>query len=1832
MGGRSRDATAAAAANKAVFDAVDGDSPISAEQVAVLLRNFARLSNKPRLEAMAHDIALCMVDLGVETFGDMRCMTTSMYVEDCGARKLDAQLLVAHFGRQETTEERGDAPACGARETQHGAVDLGMGVFEVENMTANGETSSRGSGVDPGDYRTLENDEGDLYVEIEHCEAASQIAANGGFEGRTEGPVESRGLAELEEAQHGLGITDQEGLDVDSQVRLNIRKRQPVDGAAKQGCSDPEVRVDRVPDPEETESDDAGSLPRVGHSPVSYGAAASEALSIAETIAKSVQQVTQAMLGQTQAQTKMLTKATQGLTKLPKLKASGRSKPTVKAVRQWLQEVAEVKHNVPGLQAAVTKLRKDPRAIRRKDFVHMVAEQDDKRLYEQVRASMTEVYALMTDDDDEEAELESAMGLLYDTLEFAIEKGDGWLAEKLNYITNEVNRRPIKPGEDARDKFEKWYDIVVELRYTGVVNDRTIAKSMYSLLQHYQPQLAAARDEARWEMKENLDKYITAARRQVEIIAEYEKNRKPAGDAKGKGKGKGKGAGKGEAKGDGKDGKAYQVHYSKKQQVCPWFAKGRCDWGDRCNFSHETGNSLVMMVEQQVQAALAGMEVKQSQAAGREEGVNRLEGSMVDDTVCDHPCETLTHPRMPCQTLAHNTHIVMHARTRGQRSLFRQQKPKMLAQRVQRLVADAVSRAVSGKGALTGVDVPKVTKTQVTRAPTYDQHMAKRQALADVNNDGKVSKMTKGPIVDTAANISIVTKQDSVYLKNRYKMLKPEEVRTATGKVAVTEAGQLRVGAITLDKVIEVPGSPVSVVAMSELARQGHTLVQDAEGAALVKDDKVLELVPDGNGMYRMPVSSTLKAIGIEVQRAIAATLRQRSERDRLEALSHHVNGHSPKCPGCPECLQAKMHQGDGDRGPKMPKQDLEMGFDIIGPLVQSPDGNVYKLVGVCTDTGVGWTVGIPNKQAATVLKAVLVCVARIRLLHKDRDTVTVRFHSDDDKSFEGAVAEYARERAWLKTTTGGYDSNRNAVVERRNGKLQAGHRALLLGATGGRLVYEELWDVAMEHMADITNHLPEAGHRTPVMIAGGEEMQIEDMMEAFGAQAYYYEAEDRRQVGSKQNDPPGRLGVYVGRSQVINGGHRIVPLSWCGKTQQWKLGATIDRPYAVIDNSKYPLRTVPAKDVDQTKLNEFVQSMSPRAQVPDVYVVDKVIGIRTKGGEREYKVKWKGYSQKECTWEPKEHLTEYGAMEALAAFHAKNPGISDPHLLSYVVMHLTKVDEDEKAVEQLMRMHKLQGTIDEWLPVYKAELESVIGRRCRELHGDEYARVMKHSKVVKLRMNPEPKKNSRKKMRLILKGYMEPAEWTGKSDSPTAMASSIKMLVAMGVDPQDIDIVSLDDDVISAGDISTAFLLADDYDPGDMPRYVGYKPYKGAKLRVFQLLGPLYGQRDAGYRWWESISNWLLEQGFSRSHNDKCMFVNPVTHMRLGIHVDDIIARGSRKQTRLFWAALEEKYPLKMWEEVDCDNPLVYTGYTIGKEVRDGKPWYTMDMTADLTEFMIESAMDGSRPVTAPMPYKGELTADRNGVSDQEHRWFRSMMGSLQWYTQARYDIAYEVSRIAQYCAKPTQGAMKALRRLLGYLNTTKDKKLMVPRVWGNEWHMYSDSDHAGEAATGDSRSHTGVMILLNGMPIHWRSNKQPKTSLSSAEAEIYAMSTAVKDARTRLWIAEELNLKVEWPLVLHVDNAAGESFQHSTCGSTKLKGVFGLHQDWVQELKNEDMVNAVHIETHKNLADMLTKGLSAEVRNKLEQCLIDIAEAVASEAGRQVQKKRKVSARAAK
>ncbi len=116
-----------------------------------------------------------------------------------------------------------------------------------------------------------------------------------------------------------------------------------------------------------------------------------------------------------------------------------------------------------------------------------------------------------------------------------------------------------------------------------------------------------------------------------------------------------------------------------------------------------------------------------------------------------------------------------------------------------------------------------------------------------------------------------------------------------------------------------------------------------------------------------------------------------------------------------------------------------------------------------------------------------------------------------------------------------------------------------------------------------------------------------------------------------------------------------------------------------------------------------------------------------------------------------------------------------------------------------------------------------------------------------------------------------------------------------------------------------------------------------------------------------------------------------------------------------------------------------------------------------------------------------------------------------------------------------------------------------------------------------------TGVVFLCNGMPIHWRSKKQPATSTSSAAAESYASSEAVRDAQVRLFIAEEMGITVKYPKEIFIDNAAGAIFQR--CTNTDTKGVYVLRDEWVRELWNSKKVFAMKVDTARKIADMMAK-----------------------------------------
>jgi hypothetical protein len=96
------------------------------------------------------------------------------------------------------------------------------------------------------------------------------------------------------------------------------------------------------------------------------------------------------------------------------------------------------------------------------------------------------------------------------------------------------------------------------------------------------------------------------------------------------------------------------------------------------------------------------------------------------------------------------------------------------------------------------------------------------------------------------------------------------------------------------------------------------------------------------------------------------------------------------------------------------------------------------------------------------------------------------------------------------------------------------------------------------------------------------------------------------------------------------------------------------------------------------------------------------------------------------------------------------------------------------------------------------------------------------------------------------------------------------------------------------------------------------------------------------------------------------------------------------------------------------------------------------------------------------------------------------------------RPDIAFAVSRLAQYTIKPNSQCWAALKRLIRYLKGTRTKGIIYgaqlnPVITDDDaaCHIkgYTDSDWAGDIST--CKSTSGYLFLGAGAPIAWGSNK---------------------------------------------------------------------------------------------------------------------------------------------
>lgn len=133
-----------------------------------------------------------------------------------------------------------------------------------------------------------------------------------------------------------------------------------------------------------------------------------------------------------------------------------------------------------------------------------------------------------------------------------------------------------------------------------------------------------------------------------------------------------------------------------------------------------------------------------------------------------------------------------------------------------------------------------------------------------------------------------------------------------------------------------------------------------------------------------------------------------------------------------------------------------------------------------------------------------------------------------------------------------------------------------------------------------------------------------------------------------------------------------------------------------------------------------------------------------------------------------------------------------------------------------------------------------------------------------------------------------------------------------------------------------------------------------------------------------------------------------------------------------------------------------------------------------------------------------------------------------------------------------------------------------------------YCDADFAGDSET--QKSTTGLIILIAGGGITWKSQRQKIVTLSSTEAELVSLCTLTQEI---LWLRKlgiELSLTSTEPTRMLCDNqsAIKLSKNEKSVGRTRHMSV---KSSFTREQIENKSIEISHVKAEDQTADMLTK-----------------------------------------
>lgn len=368
-------------------------------------------------------------------------------------------------------------------------------------------------------------------------------------------------------------------------------------------------------------------------------------------------------------------------------------------------------------------------------------------------------------------------------------------------------------------------------------------------------------------------------------------------------------------------------------------------------------------------------------------------------------------------------------------------------------------------------------------------------------------------------------------------------------------------------------------------------------------------------------------------------------------------------------------------------------------------------------------------------------------------------------------------------------------------------------------------------------------------------------------------------------------------------------------------------------------------------------------------------------------------------------------------------------------------------------------------------------------------------------------------------------------------------------------------------------------------------------KTKVIQINNAINGLKQAAYYWYNKISLILKQLGFKPLISEPCIFIDDSNNI-IAVYVDDIhVAASNQNKLDQIINELQKQLPCQFKDQS------TYLGIHFTIENNQ----ILFDQKDKIMELLEIYQMKECKNIYTPAEPNSKLF--KNEEDNNEKFPYRELVGSLLWIARTtRPDIMYAVNQCGKFANNYNTTHVTALKRILQYLKTTLDYKLIFTKFQSPiQIVAYADADYAGEPDVNENamKSTSGVVITLNNLStIYCQSTLQSTIATSTAEAEYIAMASATVTIIHIRNVLNELNY-IQTPTQVFCDNQSALEMIKSRIISSKSRQIkIQFHK--IREYQLNKEINVTYIDTENNLADLMTKSLPKPRYTKLTQTLL--------------------------